>query len=234
MDPSAFFKISYGLYTICSKSEEKQSGFIGNAVMQITSEPKQILVASNKNNYTSEIIQESKKLTVSVLGVKAQMDFFGRFGYHSGRDTDKFSESHVFYTADNQPVVLDNTIAWFSCDVTDTIDAGTHYLLICRVLDAAVTDAETEPMTYDYFHKVLKGKSPKNAPTYQANNIINQPIKKEEIMNDIYVCDVCGYEYDPAQGDPDNGVAAGTSFEALPDDWTCPLCGVDKSNFSKK
>ena len=48
-----------------------------------------------------------------------------------------------------------------------------------------------------------------------------------------YVCDVCGYEYNPANGDPDNGIAQGTSFESLPDSWTCPLCGVDKSNFSE-
>jgi len=50
----------------------------------------------------------------------------------------------------------------------------------------------------------------------------------------IYVCDVCGYEYDPAQGDPDNGIAPGTPFDEIPDDWTCPLCGVDKTNFSKE
>ena len=47
-----------------------------------------------------------------------------------------------------------------------------------------------------------------------------------------YVCDVCGWEYDEAVGDPDNGIAAGTSFEELPDDFTCPLCGVGKSEFS--
>jgi len=52
-------------------------------------------------------------------------------------------------------------------------------------------------------------------------------------MNDIYVCDVCGYEYDPAAGDPDNGIAPGTPFESIPDSWTCPLCGVDKTEFSK-
>lgn len=46
-----------------------------------------------------------------------------------------------------------------------------------------------------------------------------------------YECSVCGYVYDPQVGDPDNGIAAGTPFEALPDDWTCPLCSVDKSNF---
>ena len=50
----------------------------------------------------------------------------------------------------------------------------------------------------------------------------------------IYVCDVCGYEYDPAKGDPDHGIAPGTAFEALPDDWECPLCGVPKDQFSPK
>jgi rubredoxin len=47
-----------------------------------------------------------------------------------------------------------------------------------------------------------------------------------------YVCDICGYEYDPAVGDPDNGVAPGTAFENLPADWVCPLCGVGKDDFS--
>ncbi len=46
-----------------------------------------------------------------------------------------------------------------------------------------------------------------------------------------YKCLMCGYVYDPAAGDPDNGIAAGTSFEALPDDWTCPDCGVGKEEF---
>ncbi len=49
-----------------------------------------------------------------------------------------------------------------------------------------------------------------------------------------YVCDVCGYEYDPEAGDPDHGVAPGTAFAALPDDWECPLCGVGKEEFSKQ
>lgn len=47
-----------------------------------------------------------------------------------------------------------------------------------------------------------------------------------------YVCDICGYVYDPAQGDPDNGIAAGTAFEDLPQTWECPLCGVGKEDFS--
>ena len=46
-----------------------------------------------------------------------------------------------------------------------------------------------------------------------------------------YVCTVCGYVYDTALGDPENGVAPGTSFNDLPDDWVCPLCGVGKEDF---
>ena len=47
-----------------------------------------------------------------------------------------------------------------------------------------------------------------------------------------YTCTVCGYVYDPAKGDPDSGVAAGTAFEDLPEDWVCPECGVGKDEFS--
>lgn len=46
-----------------------------------------------------------------------------------------------------------------------------------------------------------------------------------------YVCEPCGYEYDPAVGDPDNGIAPGTAFEDLPDDWVCPICGLGKEVF---
>ncbi len=47
-----------------------------------------------------------------------------------------------------------------------------------------------------------------------------------------YICDVCGYIYDPAVGDPDNGIAAGTAFEDIPESWVCPLCSVGKDQFS--
>jgi len=49
-----------------------------------------------------------------------------------------------------------------------------------------------------------------------------------------YVCTTCDYLYDPAKGDPDNGIAPGTAFEDLPEDWQCPICGVGKSEFDKE
>jgi len=51
---------------------------------------------------------------------------------------------------------------------------------------------------------------------------------------DKYACSVCGYLYDPEDGDPDNGIDPGTAFEDLPDDWTCPVCGASKDQFEKE
>lgn len=57
--------------------------------------------------------------------------------------------------------------------------------------------------------------------------------KREEHNMATYVCTVCGYEYDPEVGDPDNGIEPGTPFEDLPDDWVCPTCGVGKDMFEE-
>ena len=62
-------------------------------------------------------------------------------------------------------------------------------------------------------------------------HIINN---KMEELKMKYVCDVCGYEYDEAVGDPDNGIAPGTKWEDLPEDFVCPLCGVGKISFTKE
>ena len=59
---------------------------------------------------------------------------------------------------------------------------------------------------------------------------IKQPLLKLSLMKK-YVCKVCGHVYDPAEGDPDNGIAPGTAFEDLPDNWSCPICGVGKEDF---
>lgn len=55
-----------------------------------------------------------------------------------------------------------------------------------------------------------------------------------EVMMDKYVCDICGYVYDPETGDPDNDVNPGTTFEDVPDEWLCPVCGAGKDDFSKE
>jgi rubredoxin len=71
-------------------------------------------------------------------------------------------------------------------------------------------------------------------PRLRAGTISNRKKEYKEQIMDRYVCDLCGYVYDPAKGDPDNGIDPGTSFEDLPDDWECPVCGASKDDFSKE
>ena len=65
-------------------------------------------------------------------------------------------------------------------------------------------------------------------------NIKNKVKNKRRKKKKKYVCGACGYEYDPAVGDPDNGIQPGTAFEDLPEDWTCPICGMGKDVFEEK
>jgi rubredoxin len=67
----------------------------------------------------------------------------------------------------------------------------------------------------------------------RAENSATQTLQRGEQEMEKYVCTICDYVYDPTKGDPDNGIAPGTSFEDLPDDWVCPLCGAPKSEFEK-
>ena len=62
--------------------------------------------------------------------------------------------------------------------------------------------------------------------------MIAKSITIKTLIMKKYVCDVCGYIYDPAKGDPDSGIAPGTPFEEIPDSWSCPLCGIGKDSFS--
>ncbi len=63
--------------------------------------------------------------------------------------------------------------------------------------------------------------------------LTSDPLSKGGFKMDKYVCTVCGYVYDPANGDPDNGVSPGTKFEDIPDTWECPVCGAQKADFEK-
>ena len=228
MDPKTLHKISYGLYIICSKKDKKINGQIANALFQVTSQPATIAVSINKQNLTHEYITNSKCFTVSILSEEAPLKFIGNFGFKSGRDIDKFKDVEFKLGSAQVPVVLDYTLACLEVKVIDKIDVGTHTIFIGSVEGAEIL-SDDKPMTYEFYHKVKGGYSPKTAPTYSAD--MDKKEKKEEKKMDKYVCKVCGYVYDPEKGDPDNGVPPGTKFEDVPDDWVCPVCGAGKEDF---
>lgn len=227
MDFKALHKISYGMYVISSIKKEKLNGQIANTVFQVTSEPQTIAVSINKMNLTHEFIEESRVFTVSVLSKETPLRFIGHFGFKSGKEIDKFKDINHKLGVTGAPVVLEHSVAYMEIEVINIIDNGTHTIFIGKIIGAEVM-TDDEPMTYAYYHEIKGGKSPKTAPTYIE-------IKNKLEVNGMkkYKCTVCGYIYDPEKGDPDSGIAPGTSFEEIPDDWVCPVCGVSKEKFEE-
>jgi flavin reductase (DIM6/NTAB) family NADH-FMN oxidoreductase RutF/rubredoxin len=223
MDTKALYKISYGVYIVCSADGDKINGQIANTVIQAASEPPTIAVSINKDNLTHEYIEKSRVFTASILAQDTPLSFIGDFGFKSGRDTNKFESVNYKIGTTKAPVVTDNTTAYMEVRVTKEIDVGTHTLFIGELVDAEVL-SDNPSMTYEYYHQVKRGTTPKSAPSYVEKKEEKSAMKK-------YECSVCGYVYDPAEGDPDSGIAPGTAFEDLPDDWVCPICGASKDDF---
>jgi rubredoxin/flavin reductase (DIM6/NTAB) family NADH-FMN oxidoreductase RutF len=195
--------ISYGLYVVTSHLGEKLNGQIANTVFQVSSEPPRMAISINKQNLTHEYISRSGVFAVSVLEESTPMT--------------------------GSPVVTENVLSYLEARVVGRADAGTHTVFIGDVVAGDVLKPGV-PLTYAMYHQ-NKGKAPKTAPTYVEVEKTAEP-KGETRQMKNYVCNVCGYVYEPAKGDPDNGVAPGTAFEALPDDWVCPVCGAGKEDFS--
>jgi flavin reductase (DIM6/NTAB) family NADH-FMN oxidoreductase RutF len=166
MNTFAFRKISYGLYVVTSGKEGKYNGQIANTVFQVTSEPPTLAVSINKQNFTHEHIRESRKFTASILSEAAPMTMIGRFGFKCGRDINKFEGTGVRTGKTGLPIVTDHAVAFVEAEVVGEMDCGTHTIFLGRVVECDILDAQAEPMTYAYYHKVKGGKAPKTAPTY--------------------------------------------------------------------
>ena len=203
--------LSYGLYQIGVMDGQRPTGCIVNTVSQITSnEPVMIAVSVNKNNYTYGIIDKTKRFGVSVLSEQTPASVIGALGYASVKDTDKFA--NIDYRVENGlPLLNANCSGYFICEVQSIVDCGTHGIVLATVTDV-YKGSDDVPMTYKYFHEVIKGKAPKNAPTYRA---------EESKPKEQYVCKICGYVY-------------GGDITKEPDDYVCPICSAPKTLFEKK
>ena len=230
LDLESLFNLSYGMCIISSKKDDDFSGCIVNTAFQITPEPPMIAVSVNRQNLTHEYITGSSVFVISLLAEQTPLDFISKFGFRTGRDTDKFEGVNYKLGMAGVPIVLDNTVGFIEAEVTNAIDIETHTLFIGRITACQTIDENKIPMTYNYYRDVKNGRTPRTAATYIAKKTetkSKQGVKKMK----KYRCLMCGYVYDPAVGDPDNEIAAGTAFEDLPDDWTCPECGVGKDEF---
>jgi ferric-chelate reductase [NAD(P)H] len=161
-------KLSYGLYIVAAGDGLKANAQICNTAFQITSEPKIMAVSINKLNYTHEFIQNARKFTLSILDTSAPFEFIGKFGFRSGRDIDKLAGVSQKLGATGCPVVLEHVCGYIECEVRDAKDLGSHTLFFGKAAEGEIL-TEAAPLTYDYYHKVIKGKAPKTAPTFIAS-----------------------------------------------------------------
>lgn len=207
MEMKSFFKLSYGLYVVTTKFQEKCSGCVINTMTQVTSTPSQVCITINHSNYTTELIKESGVFNVSVLLESVPMEVIRQFGFQSGRDVNKFKDGQYGKDLNGVYYLKEHSAAMFACRVNKMIDVGTHVMIVAEVVDARVLSDEPV-LTYSAYHDKKNGTTPTSAPSYIA-----EPQKKG------WVCDVCGYIY---EGD------------VLPEGFTCPICHVDASHFHQQ
>ncbi len=175
-DLTALFRIGYGLYVVTSNDGKKDNGLIVNTVTQVTNTPNQIAVTVNKDNYSHHIIKNTGVMNINCLTVDAPFSVFERFGFASGRNTDKFADCDVL-RSDNGLVFLPRYInAFMSLKVEQYVDLGTHGMFICSITESRVI-SDRETMSYAYYQSNVKP-------------------KPETEGKKGYVCKICGYVYE--------------------------------------
>lgn len=163
MNSSVFWDLSYGIYVITAWDKDRPTGCIANCAMQITAEPATIAVSMNHDNYTNRCIAETGRFAITILGEGVAPTVIGTFGYRNGKELDKFA-SIPYEIHDNMPIVSAG-VSFITCEVINKMETETHTVYLGKVVEGDKL-SEDKPMTYAYYHNVIKGKSPKNAPTY--------------------------------------------------------------------
>ena len=203
--------MSYGLFVLTAR-DQKDNGCLINTCFQVAENPTQLVISVQKGNLTRQMIENTGVFNVSVLTKSVPFETIRHFGMRSGRTVDKFADFPGVKPSVNGLLYLtEHTNAMFSCQVLEKMDLGSHVMFVAKVTESKVLSQE-ESCTYAYYHKVIK----------------TDYMRRSNMKN---ICP-CGYEYDPALGDPENGVAPGTAWEDVPADWVCPICGLGKDSFT--
>ena len=189
IDPTALFNIGYGLYVVTSNDGMKDNGLVVNTVTQVTETPNRIAVTINKRNYSCGTIAKTGKLNVSTLSEDAPFKLFQRFGFQSGKDTDKLEGFKHAQRSSNGLVFLNKYAnAYLSCKVINQLDLGTHIMFICDVTECAnLTTAPT--MTYAYYFQNVKPKPDADKKGHVCR-ICGWVYEGEDLPEDI-VCPLC-------------------------------------------
>lgn len=189
IENSSMFKLSYGLFVLTAKTDEKDNGCIVNTVQQIAQDPLKIAVAVNKENYTHDIIKKTGVFNVSVLDEGVPFSVFERFGFQTGRDVNKFDGFGMVERTENGVLYLtENCNAVISGKVTEVVDCGSHSLFVAEVTSAKVLSDEPS-VTYQYYFDHIKPKPAQKKTGYICK--ICGYVYEGEILPDDFVCPLC-------------------------------------------
>ena len=188
-DMTALFNIGYGLYVITSNDGKKDNGLIVNTVTQVTNSPNRIAVCINKQNYSHHVIKQTGIMNVNCLSVDAPFSVFETFGFHSGRNADKFADCTPLHS-DNGLVFLPKYInSFMSLKVEQYIDMDTHGMFICSITEARVI-SDKETMTYTYYQNNVKPKPQTDGKKGWVCKICGYIYEGEELPED-FICPLC-------------------------------------------
>ncbi|MCR8907889.1 MULTISPECIES: flavin reductase family protein [Atopobiaceae] len=165
MDASALYKFSSGLYVVSADDGERPGACIVNTGLQVTSAPLQVSVTVNKENFTCGVIERAGHFSLAVVDESADMLFVGRFGFRTSATEDKFDGIASAVSATGDPYPTEHVCSFVACRVVQTVDVGTHLVFVGEVADAGNLSG-VAPMTYAYYHGILKGKTPPKASSY--------------------------------------------------------------------
>lgn len=204
MNVKAMYKLTYGLFVLTAKQDDKDNGCIVNTAIQAASVPNQISIAINKANYTHDMVKATGEFTVSVISEEASFDLFKRFGFQSGRDVEKFDGFNGMERGSNGIYyITEGTNAYISVKVEKEEDLGSHTMFIGTITDMDIL-SEVNSVTYNYYQEHIKPKP--------------VAVGRTEDGQTIWRCRICGYEY---------------VGEELPEDFICPICKHTAMDFDK-
>ena len=215
MDITVLFKLTYGLYVVGTMDGERPVGCIINTCFQVTNQNPILAISLNKNNYTLDAIKRARRFSLSILAEDTNPAIISSFGFCSSCDNDKYAD-YGYDMTEGAPMVKGKFAGRLVLDALNFVDNETHVVVLARLVDTV--KGEGTPMTYDYYHRVVKGKAPKNAPTYVAEEESKGDKAESAGNKKRYKCDICGYIAE-VEGE-------------LPADYRCPLCRAPKEKFT--
>lgn len=218
-DKSALYTISAGMYVFTTLDGARPIGRIVDAVSQVASEPKRVSVSMMKAGYTGNVMAAKGaggRFAMTVLAADAPMGVVEAFGYQTSETADKFAGFEVETDEAGVPFVRDGALAELSCETFDVLDMGSHWLVLADVVEARVF-AKGDPMTYGEYRKMkgaAKTKAAAPAPVPAPEPAAAAPAKPRVAWR----CMICGYTIE---------------VDELPEDFTCPRCGVGRDLFER-